>query len=497
MTALTRSAGILLHPTSLPGPGGIGSLGAEANAFADMLSAGGLQLWQILPLGPTGYGDSPYAALSALAGNPLLIALEPLRDQGLLSDADLRALPGFSTPSVDYGLVVTGKMGVLRRAFGRVGSLDRVPGIERFRAENRDWLEDFVLYMAIKDEHGGAPWSQWEPALRSREPAALDAARERLRQDIDLHIWLQYVFAEQWGALKRYVNERGIRIIGDIPIFVAYDSADVWANQAVFRLTPTGEPEVVAGVPPDYFSPTGQLWGNPHYRWDTMERDGFAWWVERFRAAMRQVDIVRIDHFRGFAAAWAVPYGHSTAEHGQWEPSPGQALFRALVQHLPELAVIAEDLGVITPDVVALREEFGFPGMQVLQFAFDAGPWGTALPYTYGANTVVYTGTHDNDTVLGWFSSLPDDQRDYVLSYVGTQGTDIAWDMIRLAFASAAVMAVVPLQDVLRLGSGARMNTPGTSYGNWQWRFVPGQIGQEQLRTLWRWAEIFGRAPAP
>lgn len=492
----TRSGGILLHPTSLPGPGGIGSLGAEAYGFVDTLAASAMQLWQILPLSPTGYGDSPYAALSAFAGNPFLISLESLRDQGLLSNGDLGALPVYSTPSIDYGLVVTAKTALLRRAFGRIGSLSQVPGIDQFRAENGGWLEDFALYRAIKDQYGGASWIDWDSPLRRREPEALNAARERLREDVEFHIWAQYVFAQQWVALKRYANERGIRIIGDIPIFVAYDSADVWANQGLFRLVPSGEPEIVAGVPPDYFAATGQLWGNPHYRWDAMEREGYRWWVERFRAAMRQVDIVRIDHFRGFAAAWAVPFGNPTAEHGWWDPSPGHALFSTVVQQVPELAVIAEDLGVITPDVVALREAFNFPGMQILQFAFDAGPWGTALPYTFGPNTVAYTGTHDNDTVIGWFATLSDDQRSYVLSYVGTQGTDISWDLIRLAFGSGALMAIVPLQDVLRLGSAARMNTPGTTYGNWRWRFVPGEINQEQTRNLRRLAEIYGRAPA-
>jgi 4-alpha-glucanotransferase len=495
MTGFTRSAGILLHPTSLPGPGGIGSLGAEARAFADTLAASGMQLWQILPLGPTGYGDSPYAALSAFAGNPLLIALEPLRDQGLLTEDDLQGLPTFSTPSVDYGLITTVKVDLLRRAFGRVGALREVPGFEPFRWENRDWLEDFALYRAIKDAHGGAAWIEWDPALRSREPGALEGERERLRPDIEFHIWAQYVFAEQWRALKGYVNERGIRIIGDIPIFVAYDSADVWANQGLFRLTPTGEPEVVAGVPPDYFSATGQLWGNPHYRWDAMEREGFRWWVDRFRATLQQVDIVRIDHFRGFAGAWAVPYGHPTAEHGQWEPSPGHALFSALRQQLPELSIIAEDLGVITPDVVQLREAFRFPGMQVLQFSFDPGAWGTARPYSFGSDTVVYTGTHDNDTVVGWFSSVSEAERNFILSYLGTDGIDIAWDFIRLAFASSGIMAITPLQDVLRLGSGARMNAPGTTYGNWQWRYVPSQMSEAHMQNLRRLAEIYGRTP--
>lgn len=491
----TRSAGILLHVTSLPGPGGIGSLGAESYAFADRLAAAGMQLWQILPLGPTGYGDSPYAALSAFAGNPLLIALEPLRDRGWLSDQELGELPRYSTPAVDYGLVAPVKMDLLRRAFARACSAGSAHGLEGFGAENASWLEDFALYRAIKDAHGGAAWIEWEPALRGRNEDALEAARAHLRDDVEFHVWSQFVFSEQWRALKRYVNARGIRIIGDIPIFVAFDSADVWANQRLFRLRPNGEPEVVAGVPPDYFSATGQLWGNPHYRWDVLEAEGYRWWIERFRASLRQVDIVRIDHFRGFAAAWAVPYGHSTAEHGEWVPQPGQALFSTVTQQIPELAVIAEDLGVITPDVIALRDTFGFPGMQILEFAFDAGPWGTGLPYSYGRNTVVYTGTHDNDTAVGWFGSLPDEQRTYVLSYVGTQGTDIAWDLIRLAFSSSAVMAVVPLQDVLRLGSGARMNTPGTTAANWQWRYVPGQLNREESRNLRRLAETYGRAP--
>ena len=494
--AFQRSGGLLLHPTSLPGSGGIGTIGEEARHFVDVLAVARLGLWQILPLSPTGYGDSPYAALSAFAGNPLLIALEPLVEQGLLTEADLDALPRQSTQHVDFGQVVSSKWAVLRRAFSHVGSVDADPAAERFRAQHEHWLTDFALYMAIKDAHGGAPWNEWEPALRSRQPHALEEARARLQTDIQFHIWTQFIFFHQWEALKRYANERGIRIIGDIPIFVACDSADVWANQQLFRLTPGGTPEVVAGVPPDYFTATGQLWGNPHYRWDRLEAEDFKWWVDRFRMALTTLDIVRLDHFRGFAAAWAVPYGDRTAEHGQCEPSPGADLFASLKRNLGELAIVAEDLGVITPDVEELRDTFGFPGMQVLQFAFGGGSFSTMLPHDFLHNTAVYTGTHDNDTTVGWFSSRSDQERAFILAYVNSTGYDIAWDMIRLAFSTVGVLAVVPMQDVLRLGSSARMNLPGQVGGNWTWRYLPGDVTQEHVRNLQCLAKIYGRAVA-
>ena len=376
--AFSRVAGILLHPTSLPGPGGIGTLGEHARRFVDTLERSGIGLWQVLPLGPTGYGDSPYSALSAFAGNPFLIALEPLGERGWLQATDFARLPQSPSEAVDFGELVPAKMAVLRLAFDRF-DVHQEAGYHHFLQENAGWLDDFCLYMAIKDAHGGEPWTQWPADLRSRDAGALSAQRHDLAAEIDFHRFVQFIFFDQWSALKQYANQRNVEIVGDIPIFVAHDSADVWANQALFQLDERGLPIVVAGVPPDYFSPTGQLWGNPHYRWDVMAADGYQWWIDRFRMCLRLVDMVRLDHFRGFAAAWAVPYGNPTAELGQWMPSPGHELFSALESALQSPAIIAEDLGVITPDVEQLRATFGFPGMKILQFAFGAGPSGASV----------------------------------------------------------------------------------------------------------------------
>lgn len=493
--ASSRTAGILLHPTSLPGAGGIGTLGESAYRFVDLLHAAHLGLWQVLPLGPTGYADSPYAALSAFAGNPFLLSLQPLVERGLLQQDDLNTLRADTDRRVDFGSVVPIKTAILRRAFGRLDIGERdLPEVAAFREANRDWLDDFALYMAIKGAHDLAGWSDWPEPLRRREPHALREAGERYAAEIRFHRWAQYLFFSQWTELKRCANERGIRIVGDIPIFVAYDSADVWARQDLFELDQEGRPVVVAGVPPDYFTATGQLWGNPHYRWDVMKARGYDWWIDRMRKLLELVDIVRLDHFRGFAAAWAVPFGNDTAVQGDWVPGPGRDLFAALESALGRLPIIAEDLGVITPDVVQLREEFGFPGMQVLQFAFGLGPWSTALPYNFTSNMVVYTGTHDNDTTVGWFASLDPPTRQQVLDYAATQGLDIGWDLIRLAFASVAEYAVVPIQDVLRLGSNARMNLPGTVGGNWSWRFADGDLTESHIDGLRFLAQTYGRA---
>jgi 4-alpha-glucanotransferase len=491
-----RAAGILLHPTSLPGFGGIGSLGAEAYQFVDTLQSAGMRLWQVLPLGPTGYGDAPYSALSAFAGNPLLIALQPLVDDGLLTPEELTPLSTLPDSYVDFGRVVPDKMAVLRRSFDRFpGTEAQAADLQYFRTANAGWVEDVALFMAIKHAHGGGPWKDWEPELRSRQPDALALARHHLAREIDFHVYIQWQFFRQWEALKRYANGRGIRIVGDIPIFVALDSSDVWAHQDVFQLDPTGTPSVVAGVPPDYFSATGQLWGNPHYRWDRLEADGFSWWIDRFRMIFRLVDIVRLDHFRGFAAAWQVPHGEDTAIRGEWVPAPGEALFQRINDVFGGAPIIAEDLGVITPDVEALRDRFHFPGMQILQFAFSSTPRDPSLPHNYRKNTVVYTGTHDNDTTVGWFAARTNEERGAVLAYVGTKGLDIAWDLIRLAFASTADLAIVPLQDVLRLGTHARMNYPGRPEGNWSWRFTPSSITADHVHELHFLAGIYGRVP--
>ena len=493
---LNRAAGILLHPTSLPGPGGIGTLGAEAYSFIDTLKSAGIGLWQILPLGPTGYGDSPYSALSAFAGNPLLISLEPLVESGWLGPDDLAELNLLPETHVDFGRVVPIKLDVLRAAFERARQSVDVE-LERelaaFQQENESWLDEYCLFMALKDEHGGGPWIGWELPLRLRETEAIGQARERLVSGIEFHRFTQFLFARQWSALKTYANAQGVQVVGDIPIFVANDSCDVWSHQYLFELDDQGVQLVDAGVPPDYFSATGQLWGNPHYRWDVMEHEGFRWWIERFRSLRSTVDVVRLDHFRGFAAAWAVPHGNPTAEHGEWRPAPGRALFSAIRDALGDLPIIAENLGVITPDVELLRREFGYPGMVILQFAFSTDASDAGLPHNIDRDTIIYTGTHDNDTTVGWFEQSPE-CRDFVREYTGSSGIDVSWDLIHVAFASVAVLAVAPLQDVLRLGSSARMNLPGRPSGNWTWRFRQGDITELHISGLYYLASTYGRA---
>jgi 4-alpha-glucanotransferase len=492
-----RAAGVLLHPTSLPGFGGIGTLGPSAYAFVDALAAAGMRIWQVLPLGPTGYGDAPYSTLSAFAGNPYLIALEPLLKSGLLEATDLAPLESLPETHVDFGRVVAQKMTVLRQAFeqSRDGRASSVLGarLDAFRAENAAWLDDFTLFMAIKHARGGAPWKDWEAPLRCREPAALMEARRTYATEIGFHEFVQLEFFRQWAELKAYVNALDLDIVGDIPIFVAHDSSDVWAHQELFQLDGAGNPTVVAGVPPDYFSPTGQLWGNPHYRWDVEAERGFRWWIDRFATLLKLVDVVRLDHFRGFAGAWEVPYGENTAVNGRWVPGPGAPLFMAIREALGDVSIIAEDLGVITPDVEKLRDDFGFPGMVILQFAFGTDASNPSLPHNLRSHTVAYTGTHDNDTTVGWYASVPKDERARVRAYLGTLGFDISWDLMRSAFASVAVLAVVPMQDVLRLGPSARMNLPGRAAGNWSWRFTEGSITDEHVRNLRSLAETYGR----
>lgn len=492
----TRAAGILMHPTSLPGPGGIGTLGADTFGFLETLHNAGIACWQVLPLGPTGYGDSPYSALSAFAGNPYLIALEPLVKAGWLKDIGMHDLASLPESRVDFGRLVPRKIEVLWRAFhGFRSSGINLDLVTAFAGTNAAWLDDFALYMAIKDAHGGGPWIAWEAAFRSRDESALSAAREQYAEQIAFYQFTQFVFFQQWGDVKRRANDLGIKIIGDIPIFVAFDSADVWSHQELFQLDEAGQPEVVAGVPPDYFSATGQLWGNPHYRWDVMASTGYTWWIDRFRMTLNLVDIVRLDHFRGFAGAWSVPFGNTTAEDGQWVAGPGVSFFEALHDALGTLPIIAEDLGVITPDVDALRLKFDFPGMQILQFAFGSDPENGALPHNFERNAAVYTGTHDNDTTVGWWMSIGSAEKHAVLDYLGTTGSDISWDMMRLAFASVADLAIVPMQDVLRLGTHSRMNLPGKADGNWSWRYVHGALTEAHLAGLQGLVRTYGRAP--
>ncbi|MFQ5593324.1 MAG: 4-alpha-glucanotransferase [Anaerolineae bacterium] len=493
-----RSSGILLHPTSLPGLFGIGELGEPAYQFVDFLHASGQRLWQVLPLGPTGYGDSPYQSFSAFAGNPLLISLDELVKEGTLSSTDVADTPRLPANSVDYGRVIDCKMTLLRLSFKRFkahASWAQRGEFMAFCDAYRDWLDDFVLFMALKDIFDGAAWNTWDADVAARDADAVSAVARELNNQMEFHRYLQFQFFRQWLALKRYANQRGIRIIGDIPIFAAYDSADTWSNPDLFYFDEDGTPTVVAGVPPDYFSPTGQLWGNPLYRWDVMAETGYAWWIERFRATFRLFDIVRVDHFRGFEAYWEVPATEKTAVKGRWVKGPGAELFHHVEQALGKLPIIAEDLGVITPEVEEMRAEFGFPGMKVLQFAFDTDSTNEFLPHNYERNCAVYTGTHDNDTTCGWFESRPAKEQSFVLKYLGSDGSEIHWDFIRLALSSVAHTAIVPLQDVFGLGNQARMNFPSRASGNWTWRYTPDLLTDEigaRLRTL---SEVYGRWP--
>ncbi len=492
---LTRASGILLHPTSLPGPHGIGDVGQTARRWVDFLAAARQRFWQVLPLGPTGFGDSPYQCFSAFAGNPLLIDLDDLVKRGWLLEDDARPPTSFPEARVDYGAVIPFKRRALHLAFqgfqARAGQEDR-SAFAAFCAQEAHWLDDFALFMALKDRFQAA-WNEWPDEVRLRHPSAIDRYRRELAPAVDEHRFIQWTFFRQWEALKGYAHRRGIQIIGDIPIFVAYDSADVWAHPEIFYLDEEGRPTVVAGVPPDYFSPTGQLWGNPLYRWDVMAEYGYRWWIDRFRAVLRMVDWVRLDHFRGFEAYWEVPAGMPTAEVGRWVKGPGDDFFRALKQELGHIPIIAEDLGFITPEVKALRERWGFPGMKVLQFAFS-GPDNEYLPHNYTSpNWVVYTGTHDNDTTVGWFQSLDEDTRRFVLTYLARDGADIAWDLMRLAWQSVAVLAIAPMQDVLRLGTEARMNLPGRPWGNWQWRMKGNALSDELAQALAEMTYTYGR----
>ena len=502
-----RTSGILLHPTALPGRFGIGELGPEAIRFADFLAAAGQRLWQVLPLGPTGYGDSPYQCFSAFAGNPLLVSLDVLEAEGLLMPADLAETPAFPEHEVDYGPVIDFKRSALARACARFRETAGPPERDAFQAfcrEQAAWLDDFAVFMAVKAAHGGVAWTEWDREIGARRPEALERWRREKADEIEATKFTQHLFFRQWGELRRHCHARHIKIMGDVPIFVAHDSADVWAHPELFRLDDTGRPTVVAGVPPDYFSATGQLWGNPLYRWDEMARAGYSWWIERFRSALSLVDLVRLDHFRGFEAYWEIPASAPTAATGQWVKGPGAALFEALRSALGTLPIVAENLGVITPEVEALRERFGFPGMAILQFAFGGDPQGsTFIPHNYSRDRVVYTGTHDNDTVVGWWTSGVGDstrtleeveaEREFARRYMHSDGREIHWDFIRTLLGSVAELAIVPLQDVLGLGSEARMNVPARPSGNWRWRFTAGALTPETRGRLREMTEDYGR----
>lgn len=503
-----RSSGILLHPTSLPSKFGVGDFGDEAYSFVDFLAASNQSLWQVLPLGPTGYGDSPYSSYSAFAGNTLLISPERLVEEGLLAAADLASAPTFPEEKVDYGNAIKFKNALLRKSFERFKETTDAQlhaYFEHFSQRASSWLEDYALFRALKDEQGGKAWNEWDARLARRDAATLESARERLHDEIEAQKFYQFLFFKQWAALLSYCKERGVRLIGDIPIFVARDSADVWMNPEEFKLDEDGNPTVVAGVPPDYFSKTGQLWGNPIYNWERMRADGFRWWIERVRASLELFDIVRIDHFRGFAASWEIPGGDKTAERGRWVEVPGRELFAAIKKALGDLPIIAEDLGVITPDVEALRDDFGLPGMRILQFAFGGDVKNQDLPHNYIRNSVVYTGTHDNDTTVGWFNSVAgagstrdaaqvERERRFCLDYLNSDGREIQWGFIRALLASVADTAIVPLQDVLGLGTEARMNLPNTTSGNWAWRYKAGALTDEIRERLKKLTSIYGRA---
>jgi 4-alpha-glucanotransferase len=510
MVSFPRACGILLHPTSLPGPHGVGDLGREAYRFVDFLAASGQTLWQVLPLGPTGYGNSPYQCFSAFAGNTLLVSPELLVEQGLLAPGAVEGLAPLPGGQADYAEAFPRKEALLKEAFDNFRETEPAlvsAAFEEFKASHAAWLDDYALYRSLKRERHEAAWTEWEAPLVRRDAAALDEARARLSERVEEVKFAQFLFFDQWARLRAYCQGQGIRIVGDIPIFVAQDSADVWAQPHLFKLDERGRPAVVAGVPPDYFSRTGQLWGNPLYDWGRMSEESFGWWVERVRSTLSLVDVIRIDHFRGFAAYWEIPGGDETAERGRWVFAPGRELFKAIKAELGELPIIAEDLGFITPDVIELRDEFGFPGMRILQFGFSTDSTNKDLPHNYVRNAAVYTGTHDNDTAVGWFRSQPggasvrsaekiERERQYCLDYLASDGSEINWDFIRALYASAGDTALVPLQDVLGLGSGARMNTPATMSGNWSWRLRDGDLHEDLSARLRRLAETYGRFPA-
>jgi len=468
----TRSSGILLHPTSFPGPYGIGDVGPFAYRFIDYLAESGCKLWQVLPLGPTSYGDSPYQCFSAFAGNPYMVSPDFLIEEGLLTIEDLSDMPNWDSNKVDFGLIYQWKPKLLDRAFDHFeasASESLRDEWAKFRQTNASWLDDYALFMALKDSNGGVAWNEWPAPQRDRDHKTLAQARKQMADSINRQMFRQFIFFRQWDALRKYANDKGIQVIGDIPIFVAMDSSDAWANPELFYLDENGQPTVVAGVPPDYFSQTGQLWGNPLYRWDVHKANGFKWWIERIRATLSTVDIVRIDHFRGFAGYWEVPGDAETAVNGRWVPGPGIDLFHAIRKALGDLPIIAEDLGEITPDVIELRDTLGLPGMKIFQFAFS-GPDNPFLPHHYPQNCVVYTGTHDNDTALGWYRTCPHNERDFYHRYLGRDNANVPGDMIRAIWSSVAVFAIAPLQDFLGMGTEGRMNFPGKVGGYWAWR---------------------------
>lgn len=485
-----RASGVLLHPTSLPSRFGIGDLGRSAYEFVDFLERSGQTLWQILPLGPTGYEHSPYTMnFSAFAGNPLLISLAHLVEDGLLNEDELVAPEDDNPNAVNFDRVIPAKMGLLKLAFDRFQKFlvdDRKAQFDQFCQEQSWWLDDFVLFMALLEANEGKPWSQWEPAIARREPDALSHYAEQLQDSIQFHRFLQLKFFQQWSNLRAYANQKNIQIIGDVSIYVCHNSSDVWANPELFKLDPqTLEPAYIAGVPPDYFSETGQLWGNPVYDWDKSRETNFDWWINRFKATLQYVDLVRVDHFRGFEAYWQVPAGEATAINGEWIKAPGHEFFETLGDRLGSLPILAEDLGIITPEVEELRDRFGFAGMRILMFGFGGDSDSIHLPHHYIQNCVVYPGTHDNDTTLGWWSQASPSEKQFLARYLGYSNLEeiqeINWILIRLALASVANLAIIPLQDILSLDGHARMNDPSKIPGNWRWRYSGSELLTQEV----------------
>ena len=487
-----RSCGVLMHITSLPGPYGIGTMGKCAYAFVDFLQKAGQTHWQVLPLNPTGYGDSPYQSCSSYAGNPYLIDLELLEQEGLLQPGEAdKLLWGESGVRVDYGLQYKNRMRLLRLAYGRFtnwGALDR------FCNENSNWLPDFALYMALKDRFDGIPWYRWEDGLKYRQPEAIRQARQTMQEEIRVYCFVQFLFYKQWNGLRAYAHNKGIRIIGDVPIYVPLDSVEAWCSPALFQLDETLTPTAVAGCPPDGFTEDGQLWGNPLYRWDVMAQNGYSWWVRRLAAAGKLYDTVRLDHFRGFESYWSVPYGDGTARNGKWVKGPGLDFINAIKAALPNLDFIAEDLGFLTPEVLKMRDDSGFPGMKVLQFAFDSREPSDYLPHTYIKNTVCYTGTHDNMTQRQWFESAAADVVDYAAEYMCLSRKEgFVWGTIRTAMSSVSRLCIIPMQDYLELGGEARMNFPGTMGENWVWRAAAGSFSDTLADRIYGLTAMYGR----
>lgn len=496
-----RTAGVLLHVSSLPSDTGIGNLGAGAYRFVDFLNASGMAVWQICPLGPTGYGDSPYQCFSAFAGNPYFIDLAPLVSEGLITGDEFSRLSVLPRNHVDYGAVYSTLWPILRQAFQRFKASKKSQFLDyglisKFRQEEAHWIEDYALFMALKENFDGTCWLDWPGDYRDAISAKAHNLSAETVDAADAHVFYQYLFYAQLAKLRAYAGTQGVEIMGDTPIFVAMDSADVWANPELFQLKKNGQPKAVAGVPPDYFAADGQLWGNPLYEWSVHEATQFAWWIQRIQSNLEFYDIVRLDHFRGFESYWSVPATEKTARKGKWIPCPGLDLFKAIRNALPEAKLVAEDLGVITDEVNELRKATGLPGMAVLQFAFGGGADNAYLPHNYDRNCVVYSGTHDNDTTIGWFHTLDEATQDHIRRYLGVSGDEIAWDFVRAAIRSSALLAVFPLQDLLSRGNEARLNKPGSPVGNWQWRYWPHQLEQLQSESspyLREQLKLFGR----